>query len=367
MGAQLAQAGLLAEDHGWRRVVLEKPFGVDLPSAIELTAELHRSVPEAQIYRIDHFAGRDPVRNIPVFRFANSIFEPVWNASMIANVQITLAETIGVEKRAAFYEGSGALRDMVPNHMAELLSLVAMEPPSSTDANAVRNEQAKLLAAIRPIPAAEVQRYAVRGQYGAGTIHSAAVPGYREEPGVQPDSPVETYVAMRVDIDNRRWAGVPFYLRTGKRLAQTDFSIAVTFREPPTSLFAPATAGRSFGNRVVFRMQPKESVQLVVEASASGMQIQSRSQTMTYMLEDELFHAHAKGYERLLHDAMVGDRGLFRSPEFIEAGWRMVQPLLDAWANTPPQDFPNYAAGSAGPKAADDLLAAAGHSWYPLV
>ena len=367
MAAQLSRTGLLSEENGcWRRLVIEKPFGHDLDSAVKLNADLQGSLREDQIYRIDHFAGKDTVQDLAVFRFSNAIFEPLWTRSLIDNVQITAAETVGVEGRAGYYEKSGALRDMVPNHMAEMLSLIAMEPPVSFSAEHMRTKQVELLESIRKIQPEDVAKYAVRGQYGPGTIKGQAVPGYREEPGVDQTSVTDTYVAMKVEIDNWRWAGVPFYLRTGKRLSSAMTEIVVTFRQPPARLFPGEAQGRDLQNQLVFSLQPKPGIQLAFGTKSPGLQTQVEQGFMDFRFPDGPFGNHGKGYERLLRDVMVGNPTLFQRAEFVEGGWRMVQPLLDAWAAPPQESFPNYAAGSTGPKTADDLLAAAGHAWHSL-
>ncbi|RRA48512.1 glucose-6-phosphate dehydrogenase [Acidipila sp. EB88] len=366
MASQLSRTELLTEDeHAWRRLVIEKPFGHDLESAVALNAELQKSLREDQIYRIDHFAGKDAVQDLAVFRFSNAVFEPLWNRSMIDNVQITAAETVGVEGRAGYYEASGALRDMVPNHMAELLSLVAMEPPVSLSAEHMRNKQVELLQSIRPIAPDEVDKSAVRGQYGAGKLKGADVPGYRKEPGVKPESNTETYVAMRVEIDNWRWSGVPFYLRTGKRLSCAMTEIVVTFRQPPARLFPQDHQKPQSPNQLFFNLQPEQSIELSFGTKAPGIETVVEHGAMRFQFPAGPFKTHGKGYERLLHDVMKGDATLFQRAEFVEAGWRMVQPLLDAW-KSPAAEFPDYAAGSTGPDAADALLATSGHTWHSL-
>jgi glucose-6-phosphate 1-dehydrogenase len=365
--AQLARVNLLAEDGScWRRLIIEKPFGHDLASAVALNAELLKSLREDQIYRIDHFAGKDAVQDLAVFRFSNAIIEPLWNRSYIENVQITAAETVGVEKRAGYYETSGALRDMVPNHMAELISLVAMEPPVSFSAEHLRDKQVELMASIRRIKPEEVEKYAVRGQYGAGSINGADVPAYRAEPGCNLDSNTETYVAMRVEIDNWRWSGVPFYLRTGKRLTHALTEIVVTFRQPPARLFPNVKDSDQSPNQLVFNLQPKQTIKLTFGAKAPGLKTVVNRESMDFQFPEGPFGDHGKGYERLLHDVMLGDTVLFQRAEFVEQGWRMVQPMLDAWQAAPAEAFPNYAAGSTGPEAADTLLAEYGHAWHSL-
>jgi glucose-6-phosphate 1-dehydrogenase len=370
--ALLSGADLLREDGGcWRRLVIEKPFGHDLASAIELNASLQKSLREEQIYRIDHFAGKDAVQDLAVFRFSNAIMEPLWNRSLVDHVQITVAETVGVESRAAFYEKSGALRDMVPNHLAEVLSLIAMEPPVSLSAEHMRDKQVELLASVRQIKREEVAQFAVRGQYGAGQIalggnQAKDVVGYQEEPGVSPDSGTETYVALQVEIDNWRWSGVPFYLRTGKRLCKALTEVVVTFRQPPARLFPDHDTTGQPPNRLFFNMQPKQSIELRFRAKTPGLKTEAEEAAMVFNFSGGPFADRAKGYERLLHDVMAGDSTLFQRAEFVELGWRMVQPLLDAWGETKAEDFPNYAAGSTGPQAADELLARQGHSWHSV-
>ncbi len=367
IAAQLSRIGMLAEDGKcWRRLIIEKPFGHDFASAVKLNADLQGSLREDQIYRIDHFAGKDAVQDLAVFRFSNALFEPLWNRSMIDNVQITVAETVGVEKRAGYYEQSGALRDMVPNHCAELLSLVAMEPPVSFSAEHMRDKQVELLQSVRKIKPEEVQEYAVRGQYGPGPVDGKQVPGYRQDQGVASDSATETYVAMRVEIDNWRWSGTPFYIRTGKRLACALTEIVVTFRQPPARLFPNDGSSEQAPNQLIFNLQPHPAIRLSFGAKAPGMDTVVTQESMSMNFAAGPFGEHAKGYERLLRDAMIGNTTLFQRAEFVEQGWRMVQPLLDAWSSNKPGDFPNYPAGSTGPRAADELLSVRGRCWHSL-
>ena len=274
MAAQLSRTGMITEDSDrWRRLVIEKPFGNDLNSAIALNRDLQKSLREDQIYRIDHFAGKDTVQDLTVFRFSNTIFEPLWNRSTIDNIQITAAETVGVEGRAGYYEKSGALRDMVPNHMAEMLSLVAMEPPSSLSAEHLRDKQVEVLQSLRSIQPQDVPQFAVRGQYGPGNIQGKAVPGYREEPGVNPQSNTETYVAMKVEIDNWRWSGVPFYLRTGKRCSRALTEIVVSFRKPPARLFPKDQQSVPPHNRLFFNLQPEQGIRLGIGLVAPDLKL----------------------------------------------------------------------------------------------
>ncbi len=367
VSTQLSRVGLLKEEGGpWRRLIIEKPFGHDLASAQALNAELQKDLNENQIYRIDHFAGKDAVQDLAVFRFSNAIIEPLWNRSLIDYVQITAAETVGVEGRASYYEQSGALRDMVPNHMAELLSLVAMEPPVSFSAEHMRDKQVELLASTRKLKPEEVAKAAVRGQYGAGQIDGKDVPGYRDEKDVNPHSQTDTFVAMRVEIDNWRWSGVPFYLRTGKRMTKAETQIVVTFRQPPARLFPNARLSDHSPNQLVFNLQPSQGIYWCVGTRAPGLQTVVTQERMNFEFPAGPFGSHTKGYERLLRDVMLGDSTLFQRAAFVEQGWKLVQPLLDAWGTPPEESFPNYASGSAGPKAADDLLAQSGHTWHRL-
>lgn len=367
VAAQLSRTGLLTEDgKPWRRLVIEKPFGHDLESARKLNADLQGSLREDQIYRIDHFAGKDTVQDLAVFRFSNAVFEPLWNRSNVDNIQITAAETVGVEGRAGYYDKSGALRDMVPNHMAELLSLVAMEPPVSFSAEHMRAKQVELLESVCKMNEAEVAKYTVRGQYGAGTMKTGPVPGYRQEPNVNPESNTETYIAMQLAIDNWRWAGVPFYIRTGKRLSRAVTEIVITFRHPPARLFPCDGQSDQAPNQLFFNLQPEQGIRLFFGTKSPGIVTSVDQCSMDFSFPAGPFGKHGKGYERLLHDVMIGNPILFQRAEFVEQGWKMVQPLLDAWQKPPVERFPNYAAGSNGPKASDDLLAASGHAWHTL-
>ena len=367
IAAKLSQAGLLNEDgKRWSRLVIEKPFGHDVASAKALTSELQGSLREDQIYRIDHFAGKDSVRDLTVFRFSNTIFETFWNRSFIDNVQITAAETIGVEGRAEFYEKSGALRDMVPNHLAEMLSLVAMEPPVSFNAVHLREQQANVLESVRPISPEDVSKYAVRGQYAKGKIDGKDAVSYRSEPGVDAKSNVETYAALEVHLDNWRWSGVPFYLRTGKHLSRSVTEIAITLKEAPANLFAYGGGEEKMPNQLLFNLEPKPGITLQFRTQAPGLETVVENSQLTFEFPQGPFGNHGTGYERLLHDVMLGDGTLFPGADFETASWSMVQPLLDAWSEPPKEQFPNYAAGSNGPKAADDLLARSGRRWHSL-
>jgi len=365
--SHLGAAGLVGEKESrWRRVVIEKPFGHDLASAKALNAEILRTLCEHQIYRIDHFLGKETVQNVMALRFANGLFEPIWNRGHIDHVQITAAETVGVERRGKFYESTGALRDMVPNHLFQLLAMTAMEPPISFDADAVRAKKAEVISAIRPMSEADALRNAVRGQYGVGTVMGNPVNGYREEPDVARDSTTETFVACKLNIDNWRWAGVPFYLRTGKYMARRLTEIAIRFHQAPYSLFRGTDVQRMHPNWMLLRIQPDERIALEFAAKRPGPTVTLGSVSMDFCYKDYFNMAPNTGYETLLYDCMMGDATLFQRADNIEAGWQAVQPILDAWARNEPKDFPNYLAGSTGPAAADELLARDGRSWRPL-
>jgi len=362
----LAGAGLMAQNGHWRRVIIEKPFGNDLPSAKALNARVLKVVTEPQVYRMDHFLGKETVQNIMALRFANSIFEPLWNRDHIDHVQITVAETVGVERRAAFYEATGALRDMVPNHVFQLLSLTAMEPPNSFDPDAVRTEKAKALQAIVPLDDSDLRRSVVRGQYAAGTVRGQPVAAYRESPGVAPDSTTETYVAMRLSLDNWRWAGVPFYLRTGKSMTRRTSEIAIQFKHAPFALFRDTAVDSLAPNVLAMQIQPDEGASLQFSAKRPGPEIQLGGVRMDFRYRDYFRTAPSTGYETLVYDCMIGDQTLFQRADSVEAGWSAVQPILDLWRNdkNAPLDF--YPAGTAGPQSADELLWRSGRAWRPI-
>jgi glucose-6-phosphate 1-dehydrogenase len=360
----LGKVGLLKEEGGhWRRVVIEKPFGHDLASAIQLNQDLRAVVGERQIFRIDHYLGKETVQNLLVLRFGNSIFEPIWNHHYIDHVQVTAAEELGVEARGGYYDTAGALRDMVPNHIAQLVSLVGMEPPVSFHADSVRDEQVKLLKSIQPLSPEDVLHAAVRGQYGPGQVKGEKVPGYRQEEKVSPTSNTDTFVALRLFIDNWRWAHVPFYVRTGKRMPKRVTEIVIQFRAAPFMLFNRTAVSHLTTNRLFVRIQPDEGISLRFGAKVPGPILEMGAVNMDFRYVDWFGAKPSTGYETLLYDAMVGEATLFQRADMVEAGWQMVQPLIDVWKALPPRDFPNYPSGSWGPADADALLERDGRHW----
>jgi glucose-6-phosphate 1-dehydrogenase len=364
---RLAAAGLTREENQhWRRVIIEKPFGHDLESARALDARLAKVLSEDQIYRMDHFLGKETVQNIMVLRFANGIFEPLWNRDHIDHVQITVAETVGVERRAGFYEETGALRDMVPNHVFQLLSLTAMEPPNSFAADAVRTEKDKVLEAVIPLDDNDVRRNVVRGQYTAGVVRGQPVKAYREEEGVAPDSMTETYVALRLGIDNWRWAGVPFYMRTGKALTRRTTEIAIQFKQVPFALFRDTPVETLTPNVLVMQIQPDEGISLQFGAKRPGPDIHLGAVRMDFRYRDYFNTDPSTGYETLVYDCMIGDPILFQRADSVEAGWAVVQPILDLWRTDKSAPLEFYTAGTAGPDGADQLLWRAGRQWRPI-
>ena len=360
---KLGDAGLTKEEHGWRRVIVEKPFGRDYDSARTLNRDLREVLDEKQIYRIDHYLGKETVQNIMVFRFANGIFEPIWNRRYIDHVQITVSETVGVEGRGGYYETAGTLRDMVPNHIFQLISLTSMEPPVSFDADVVRDEQTKILKAIQPMSEEEVLRRAVRGQYGPSGNGNGKMAGYRQEPNVAPDSRTETYVAMKLFIDNWRWADVPFYLRTGKRMPKRVTEIAIQFKRAPFVLFRHTSVDKIEPNRLILHLQPEEGISLTFGAKVPGPVVQIGGVDMAFNYQDYFKATPQTGYERLLYDCMLGDATLFQRSDMVETSWGIVAPVLDVWGALKPSRFPNYAAGTWGPAEADEMLKRDNRRW----
>ncbi len=364
----LGKSGLVtpnASGERWTRVVVEKPFGRDLQSATTLNADLHKVFNENQIYRIDHYLGKETVQNILVFRFANGIFEPVWNRAFIDNVQITVAEDIGIDRRGGYYETAGALRDMVQSHMMQLLTLTAMEPPVSLHPDAIRDEKVKVLRAVDRYTPALVERDVVRGQYGPGWVGGKEVEGYRSEAGVAPDSETETYVALKVFVDSWRWAGTPFYLRTGKRLPKRETEIAVTFKRAPLALFQEISQDTEAlaPNTLAMQIQPDEGISLRMVAKVPGQGMQIQPVDMDFLYGASFSRQSPDAYERLLLDVMLGDSTLFTRKDEVEEEWSIVTPILDAWQQQRPPHFPDYEAGTWGPEAAVKLIERDGRHW----
>jgi glucose-6-phosphate 1-dehydrogenase len=371
IGCHLGQSGLAREENGakngpWRRVVIEKPFGTDLASARDLNQKLLSVLKEDQIFRIDHYLGKETVQNIMVLRFANGLFEPIWNRHHIEHVQITVAESLAVGRRSNYYDATGALRDMVPNHLIQLLSLIAMEPPSRFAADSVRAEKAQVLDAVQYQMNGDALRNSVRGQYGDGFIDNRAVEAYRKTEDVKPDSITETFVALKLMIDNWRWAGVPFYLRTGKALRAKQTEVAIKFRQAPVAMFRETPVDRLAENFLVIRIQPDECIGLEFNAKIPGPSIAIGGVGMTFKYSDYFEAPRSTGYETLIYDCMIGDAILYPRADGIEAGWRIVQPFLDAWRDAGAQGLTSYPAGSEGPPEADQLLARDGRRWRPI-
>jgi glucose-6-phosphate 1-dehydrogenase len=362
---KLGAAGLHRAEKAQTRIVIEKPFGYDLASARKLNDELLGVFEESQVYRIDHYLGKETVQNLMALRFANALFEPVWNRNYIDNVQITAAEDIGIEGRAGYYEGAGALRDLVQNHMMQLLALLTMEPPTAFQANRLRDEKLKVLEAIVPPAPADVSSMAVRAQYAEGVVGGSPVPGYREEEGVAPDSRTETFAALRLHVSNWRWAGVPFYLRTGKRLARKVTEIAVTLKPVPHLAFQSQGSVGVQANQVILTVQPDEGVSVSLGAKIPGARMRIRPVNMEFRYGTSFMSQSPEAYERLILDAMRGDPTLFTRNDEIEALWGIIDPILTAWHEDTSSTIPEYEAGSPGPAEADRLLAD-GHRWRRL-
>lgn len=365
VASHLGAAGLSrAAAQSWTRIIVEKPFGHDLESAKALNAELASVFNENQIFRIDHYLGKETVQNLLVFRFANSIFEPLWNHNYVDHVQVTNAEAIGVEGRGGYYEKAGAVRDMIQNHVFQILALIAMEPPTSLEPNSVRDEKIRAMRCVRAIPSESVDQFAVRGQYGPGIVLGDTVPGYREEPGVDPNSATETFAALKLQFANWRWADVPFYLRSGKRLPKRVTEIAIQFKEVPHQLFTESDTPLQ-PNVLVIRIQPNEGITLRFGAKLPGQAMRIRWVNMDFRYGSSFGVKAPEAYERLLLDCMLGDSTLYARRDMVERGWEIVSPILNAWKQTP-DDFPNYAAGTWGPDHAFDLIERDNRSWRKL-
>lgn len=358
---QLSQFNFCHEE-GCSRIVVEKPFGHDLKSARDMNAMLLQHFREEQIFRIDHYLGKETVQNILALRFANSLFEPIWNRNHIDHIQITAAETVGVEGRGDYYEGAGALRDMVQNHILQLLCMVAMEPPVSFEANEIRNKKVDVLNAIRPIPKEDVQKYAARGQYDAGWLKGEKVPGYREEKGVKAQSATETFAAVKFFVDNWRWEGVPFYIRTGKRMHEKSTEITVQFKRAPDFAFPKEAAETWRPNRLSIGISPEMDICLRFQSKRPGQAMVLNPVDMVFNYKDEYTH-EPEAYETLLYDVMTGDPTLFMRDDQVEAAWRVVMPILEVWESRKPVDFPNYAPDGWGPEDAEALIARDGNNW----
>ena len=356
--------GHFAKDRTQDRVVVEKPFGRDYASANALNHGITQWFEESQIYRIDHYLGKETVQNLLAFRFANALYEPLWNRRYIDHVQFTVGETVGVEQRGSFYETAGALRDMIQNHMLQMMCLIAMEPPVSFDADEIRNKKVDVIRAIRPLDGPDLYKRAVRGQYGPGWLDGERVPGYRQEPGVSPDSSTETYAALKLYVDNWRWQDVPFYLRTGKRLPQKISQVSIEFKPVPHQIFPPSAVDHWEPNRLTINIQPREGIVLRFQAKEPGKTIRLRTVSMDFFYEEAFKTQPAEAYETLLYDVMIGDSTLFMRADQALYAWQLLAPVLNTWGTTPSADFPNYAAGSWGPEAAEALIARDGRSWF---
>jgi glucose-6-phosphate 1-dehydrogenase len=360
----LERAGLNARTGGWRRVIVEKPFGTDLASATQLNRDILAYLREDQIYRIDHYLGKETVQNILAFRFSNGIFEPLWNKNYVDHIQFTVAEAVGVEGRGGYYDRSGVLRDMLQNHMFQMLAYVCMEPPASFSSDAVRNEKSKLLSTVRIMKPEEVRGLAIRGQYGPGKkADGSSAVGYREETSVNPQSRTETFAALKLHIDNWRWEGVPIYLRSGKMLWKRDTEIMVQFKKAPEVIFRDTPTDHLEANRLIFHIQPDQGIELRFQAKRPGPMMNLQKVNMRFSYGEAFRASRATGYEVLLYNCMIGDATLFSRTDLVETAWRIAQPILDSWTADPAPEFPNYPAGTWGPKAAFDLIEREGRRW----
>jgi glucose-6-phosphate 1-dehydrogenase len=366
IASRLGRAGLVKSARGWRRLVVEKPFGEDRRSARVLDAQLRGVFAEEQIYRIDHFLGKETVQNMLAFRFANPSFEPVWNRNYIDHVQITVAEDIGIGTRASFYEQTGVLRDMVQNHLLQLLCMTAIDPPVHFDGASLRNETAKVLEAVNVVPV-DLDGGAARGQYGGGLVGDTRVPGYRGEADVPGDSNVATFAALKLTLDNWRWADVPFYLRTGKRMARKLTEVAIEFKPTPHLMFPALGRGPMHRSVLVFELQPDEGIEQTLAAKQPGPDLTLRTVTMKFRYREAFgVEEPPRAYAWLLLDVMQGDQTLFARADWIDKAWQIIDPIVERWASEPPIDFPNYAAGSPGPESADELMRRDGRRWRDL-
>lgn len=362
---KLDEFGLVSETQkSWRRLVIEKPFGNDLDSARALNKSLTSILAENQIYRVDHYLGKETAQNLLVFRLGNNMIEPVWNRNFIDHIEITAAEAIGIEGRGAFYENTGAVRDMMQSHMLMLLALIAMEPPSSSTGESIRNEKVKLLESIRIPSPQDVMNDTVRGQYGEGSVGGNEVPAYRDELGVSIDSQIETFAAIKLWVDNWRWAGVPFYLRTGKRLPRRTTEIVIRFKSPPHSFFRGTDCSPLGPNLLIIHIQPEEGITLQMRAKTPGPMIQTQAVTLDFDYSQFGDVTPTTGYEKLLYDCMVGDPTLFHRTDMVEAAWKVADPILKTWQENPPRDFPNYHSGTWGPEASAQLLQGEDSHWW---
>jgi len=363
---RVAAAGLIPKDGDGEpraRVIIEKPFGTDLQSARELNRSIHQALDESQVYRIDHYLGKETVQNIMVFRFANAVFEPIWNRRYVDHVQITAAESVGVENRGGYYEKAGVVRDMFQNHLLQLLCLTAMEPPVGFNADAVRDEKGKLLRSVRPVSPEEVANVAVRGQYGPGRVGGKDVVGYRQEPGVAKHSNTVTYAAIKLLIDNWRWEGVPFYLRSGKRMAKRVSEVAIQFKRPPMLLFNACAVEDVSPNVLVIRIQPDEGISLMFEVKPPGPDICVAPLSLNFSYEQSFGASPPEAYETLLEDCIEGDSTLFTRHDWVESAWSLMDPIIQVWHLSKPKNFPNYEAGSWGPREADEFMQRDGRRW----